>query len=32
PRTGSQTNYIAIALGSLLLGTIIFRKKERSNK
>ncbi|HEM3601469.1 TPA: LPXTG cell wall anchor domain-containing protein [Streptococcus suis] len=30
PQTGEKTNYIAIALGSLLLGSIALRRKERS--
>ncbi|HEM4403292.1 TPA: LPXTG cell wall anchor domain-containing protein [Streptococcus suis] len=30
PQTGEKTNYIAIALGSLLLGSIVLRRKERS--
>ncbi|HEM4551604.1 TPA: LPXTG cell wall anchor domain-containing protein [Streptococcus suis] len=30
PQTGEKTNYIAIALGRLLLGSIALRRKERS--
>ncbi|HEM3456831.1 TPA: LPXTG cell wall anchor domain-containing protein [Streptococcus suis] len=30
PQTGEKTNYIAIALGSLLLGSISLRRKKRS--
>ncbi|WP_105256735.1 M14 family zinc carboxypeptidase [Streptococcus suis] len=30
PQTGEKTNYIAVALGSLLLGSISLRRKKRS--